>query len=232
MSLGLKRCVLIQPSVYGSDNSALLDGLERLGNDGRGVVVLSGTESASELRDMDALGVRGVRINLVDVKAPGGGLPIDALLRVQERILPLGWHLELLVHVDNHPNLDEALGSLEVPLVFGHMGYLSRGVSPVHPGMKAMLGLLQAGRAWAKITGPYRIGAEGPPYEIAGDIARSLANACMERLVWGSDWPHVMVKGPMPHDTDLLNAVADWIPGKEKQEALFSRNPAQLYQWT
>lgn len=231
-SLGLTRCVLVQPSVYGFDNTALLDGLKLLGDAGRGVVVLSGRESASELRDMDAIGVRGVRVNLVDIKAPNTELPIDALLRVQERILSLGWHLELLVHVDNYPNLDELLGSLEVPIVFGHMGYLSRGVSPDHPGMKAMLALLQCGRAWAKITAPYRIGAEGPPYDTAADIARWLAKACMERLVWGSDWPHVMVKGPMPHDAGLLNAVTDWLPGEDQQRALFSNNPAHLYQWS
>ncbi|AIO34956.1 amidohydrolase family protein [Burkholderia cenocepacia] len=231
-SLGVARCVLVQPSVYGSDNSVLLNALQSLGNAGRGVVVLSGAESASELRDMDAVGVRGVRINLVDIKSPSSTLPIDALLRVQDRISPLGWHLELLAHVDKYPDLDEVLGALEVPIVFGHMGYLTRGVSPDNPGMAAMLRLLQSGRAWAKITGPYRIGVEGPPYDTAAEVARTLAKQCMERLVWGSDWPHVMVSDPMPHDADLLNAVADWIPEQDRQQALFSSNPARLYQWT
>lgn len=231
-SLGVTRCVLVQPSVYGSDNSALLEALQDLGDAARGVVVLSGKESTGELRDMDAIGVKGVRVNLVDVKSPSSNLPIEALLRVQERISPLGWHLELLVHVDNYPNLDEELSPLEIPIVFGHMGYLSRGVNPDHPGMAAMLALLEAGRAWAKITGPYRIGQEGQPYAAAAEIARKLADRCMDRLVWGSDWPHVMVKGPMPHDSDLLNAVTDWLPEQVEQRALFSNNPANLYRWT
>lgn len=230
-SLGLTRCVLVQPSVYGSDNRALLEALESLGNTGRGVVVLSGNESTGELQDMDEIGVKGVRVNLVDVKSPSANLPIEVLLRLQDRILPLGWHLELLVHVDKYPNLDEELRSLEVPIVFGHMGYLSRGVNPDHPGMTAMLALLQSGRAWAKITGPYRIGLEGALYDAAAEIARRLASHCMDRLVWGSDWPHVMVNGPMPHDADLLNAVTDWMPNQDQQQALFSDNPAKLYQW-
>lgn len=231
-SLGLTRCVLVQPSVYGADNTALLDGLRTLGNAGRGVVVLSGREPISELRDMDVLGVKGVRVNLVDVKSPGSDLPIDTLLRMQERIAILGWHLELLVHVDQYSNLYEALDALEVPIVFGHMGYLSRGVNADHPGMRAMLALMQSGRAWAKVTGPYRLGSGNPPYDTAAQIARWLAKYCMERLVWGSDWPHVMVKGAMPHDTDLLNAVADWMPGQDQLQALFSNNPAKLYQWS
>lgn len=230
-SLGLTRCVLVQPSVYGPDNTALLEGLESLGNKGRGVVVLSGKESAGELRDMDAIGVKGVRVNLVDMKSPSEKLPMDELLRVQERILPLGWHLELLVHVDKHPGLDEELGLLELPIVFGHMGYLSRAVNYDHPGMRAMLALLQSGVAWAKVTGPYRIGLEGPLYGTAAKIARWLAKNCMDQLVWGSDWPHVMVKEAMPHDADLLDAVADWMPGKDQQQAIFSNNPARLYQW-
>ena len=126
-SLGLTRCVLVQPSVYGSDNSALLEALRSLGNAGRGVVVLSGKESIGELRDMDAVGVKGVRVNLVDVRSPSANLPIEALLWLQERISPLGWHLELLVHVDKYPKLGEELSSLEVPIVFGHMGYLLAG---------------------------------------------------------------------------------------------------------
>jgi predicted TIM-barrel fold metal-dependent hydrolase len=35
----------------------------------------------------------------------------------------------------------------------------------------------------------------------------------------------------MPHDADLLNAATDWVPGKDQQQALFSDNPATLYQW-
>jgi 2-pyrone-4,6-dicarboxylate lactonase len=230
-SLGLTRCVLVQPSVYGSDNAALLKALRSLGKEGRGVVVLSDKESNNQLREMHALGVRGVRVNLVDVKSPTANLPIDALRRLQDRIAPQRWHFELLVHVDQYPNLDEELSSLEVPVVFGHMGYLSRGVKRDCPGMKAMLALMQAGRAWTKITGPYRIGSNGPPYETAAEIARWLAQHCMERLVWGTDWPHVMVKGAMPHDADLLNAVTEWMPGQDQRQALFSDNPATLYQW-
>lgn len=230
-SLGLSRSVLVQPSVYGADNTALLESLRILGESARGVVVLNGTESDSELRDMDATGVKGVRVNLVDMKSPATGIPIDALLRVQDRISPLGWHLELLIHVDRHPHLAEALDCLEIPVVFGHMGYLSRSAKPDHPGMKGMLALMMEGRAWAKITGPYRIDVAGPPYELAAEVARWLAQHCMERLVWGSDWPHVMVTGTMPHDADLLNAVTEWIPDRKQQKALFSTNPARLYQW-
>jgi predicted TIM-barrel fold metal-dependent hydrolase len=233
--LGVTRCVLVQASVYGSDNRSLLDALAELGDSGgdvaRGVVVLEGRESREELDRMHRLGVRGARLNLVDLQLPRAELPKEQLLRLADLIGPLGWHLELLMHVDRHPDMEEVLNGLGVQIVFGHMGYLSRDVAEVrHPGMQAMLRLMKSGRAWAKATAPYRV-AEPPGYERAGEIARWLASQCLDRLVWGSDWPHVMVKTAMPHDADLLDAVARWLPHKDQQVALFAGNPARLYGW-
>lgn len=229
--LGVRRCVLVQPSVYGHDNRVLLAGLRELGDTARGVAVLGGDESAVELARMHALGVRGVRINLVDVKEPRAQLPAELLRRLADLIRPLGWHLELLMHVDQHPDMLAVLADLGVQLVFGHMGYLSRSVADYrHPGMTAMVALAKARLAWIKLTAPYRL-SDPPGYAKAGEVARWLAGECMDRLVWGSDWPHVMVKTRMPHDADLLDLVADWLPERSQQQALFAVNAATLYGW-
>jgi len=230
-SLGVARCVVVQPSVYGHDNGALLDALEHLGDAARGVVVLRGDEPQGELQGMHALGVRGARVNIVDLKSPRPQLPREQLQRLADLIRPMDWHLELLMHVDQHPDMEEVLGKLGVPLVFGHMGYLSRDVPDYrHPGMMSMLALMRSGLAWAKVTAPYRV-AEAPVYRKAGEMLGWLAAECLDRLVWGSDWPHVMVKTRMPHDTDLVDLVAEWVPGQGQQEALFAANAARLYGW-
>ncbi len=208
-----------------------LDALKKLGDAARGVVVLSGDESRDELQGMHALGVRGARVNIVDVKSPRSQLPREQLQRLADLIRPMNWHLELLMHVDRHPDMEEVLGKLGVLLVFGHMGYLSRDVSDYrHPGMMSMLALMKSGLAWAKVTAPYRV-AEAPEYRKAGEMLGWLAEECLDRLVWGSDWPHVMVKTSMPHDTDLVDLVAEWVPGHSQQEALFAANAARLYGW-
>ena len=230
-NLGAERCVIVQASVYGTDNRVLINALEELGDIARGVVVLRGDESAGELQRMHTLGVRGARINLVDVKSPRPQLPHEPLQQLADRIRPLGWHLELLMHVDQHPDMVSVVGRLDVPLVFGHMGYLSRDVGDCrHAGMKAMLELAKSGRAWIKVTAPYRV-AEPPDYHKARETLRWLAGECMDRLVWGSDWPHVMVKTSMPHDADLVDLMADWLPEQGQQEALFAANAARLYGW-
>jgi predicted TIM-barrel fold metal-dependent hydrolase len=111
------------------------------------------------------------------------------------------------------------------------MGYLTRGVSPQHPEMRAMLHLMQAGRAWAKISGPYRVSLHDAPYEPVADIVRWLADGCAQQLVWGSDWPHVMVRGAMPHDADLLDLLGNWVPEAQRRESILVDNPARLYGW-
>lgn len=229
--LGVKRCVIVQPSVYGSDNRVLLSALQELGSQARGVVVLSGRETKGELARMHMLGVRGVRVNLVDVKSVRPDLPREQLDRVAEMIRPMGWHLELLMHVDEYPEMESTLGDLEVQIVFGHAGYLSRQVKDIrHSGMQAMLSLMKSGCAWAKVTAPYRV-ADSPDYSKAGQIVRWLATECPSRLVWGTDWPHVMVKGAMPHDADLSDAVNEWIPDRDQRTAIFADNAARLYGW-
>ncbi|PNG59707.1 MULTISPECIES: amidohydrolase family protein [unclassified Variovorax] len=229
--LGATRCVLVQPSVYGHDNRVLLAALQAVGERARGVVVLRGDEATSELARMHSLGVRGARLNLVDLQTPCPRLPQERMSRLAEMIRPLGWHLELLMHVDQYPDMASVLGDLGVPLVFGHMGYLSRNVADEqHPGMQAMLDLARAQLGWIKVTAPYRL-ADPPNYARAARIARWLAAVCPDQLVWGSDWPHVMVRTAMPHDADLLDQVAEWIPDREHQVALFSTNARRLYGW-
>lgn len=229
--LGVKRCVLVQPSVYGSDNRVLLAALRELGEQARGIVVLSGRETSGQLAQMHMLGVRGIRVNLVDVKSARPDLPREQLTRLADLIRPMGWHLEVLMHVDDYPDMEPALGDLGVQIVFGHAGYLSRQVKDIHhPGMQAMLSLMKAGLAWAKVTAPYRI-ADSPDYVKAGQIVRWLANECPSRLTWGSDWPHVMMKGGMPHDADLSDVVNEWIPDRDQRTAIFAENAARLYGW-
>ena len=231
-TLGVERAVLVQPSVYGSDNKALLDALAQDPQRLRGVAVIEPDTPRAELQRLHALGVRGVRCNVVDVKHGQGALPLAQLHALAELIAPLGWHLELLVHVDAYPTLHHVLADFPVDLVFGHLGYMARGQGVDAPGFVSMLRLLERGRAWVKLSGPYRISAQGLPYPDVTPLAQALAAAAPDRLVWGSDWPHVMLKDPMPNDGALCDLLADWLPDTATLERVLVRNPAQLYGFT
>jgi 2-pyrone-4,6-dicarboxylate lactonase len=229
-ALGLERAVLVQPSVYGEDNAALLEALERGGGRFRGVAVVAGDVADAELQRLHARGVRGVRANVVDV--PGrtpGALPLRELEALARRIAPLGWHLELLLHVDEFPRLERDLADFPVDLVLGHLGYTSTARGLGDPGFGALLRLVRPGRCWVKLTGPYRISREAPPYADVAPFARALAEARPDRLLWGSDWPHVMLKGTMPSDADLLDLLAAWLPDETMRREVLVGNPARLY---
>ena len=97
-TLGIDRVVFTQPSVYGIDNSAILNASVALNNErpdrARSVVALDMTFSETDLASLDRLGARGIRLN-TDNK---GGMPI-AFTDIPElcaRIKPFKWHLEFL----------------------------------------------------------------------------------------------------------------------------------------
>jgi len=228
-ALGLARAVLVQPSVYSSDNRVLLNALDAMQGAWRGVAVVEPDVSASALQEMHAAGVRGVRVNVVDVQSNKGVLPLNQLRGLAERIAPLGWHMEFLLHVHEFPRLDQQLTGFPVDVVFGHLGYLPTQLGIGDAGFQALLRLLQAGRAWVKLTGPYRLSGSKLPYADVVPFAHALLDAAPRQIVWGSDWPHVMVKGAMPNDGDLMDILSTWIPDPSIRHQVLVNNPERLY---
>lgn len=228
-TLGVTRAVLVQPSVYGADNAAMLDALAADPARLRGVAVIEPDIAQAELERMHALGVRGVRCNIVDVKEGKGRLPMEMLLALARRIQPLGWHLEFLMHVDEFPDLDVLLKDFPVEVVFGHLGYMRTEKGLAAPGFQALLRLAKAGRAWIKLTGPYRISTGALPYADVVPFAHALIEHAPTQIVWGSDWPHVMVKSAMPNDGDLCEQLASWVPDEAARKRVLVDNPARLY---
>ena len=228
-TLGVARAVLVQPSVYGSDNTAMLDAMKAAGNRFRGVAVVKEDISDAELRKLHDAGIRGARFNIVDVKdGKRGTLPLDAPRRLAQRVRQFGWHVEFLMHVDEFPDLDRAFADFPVDIVLGHLGYMKTDKGLDTPGYQAMLRLVKSGRCWVKLTGPYRISTTALPYADVAPFAHALLKANPERILWGSDWPHVTTK-VMPNDGDLCDLLSDWIPDAKLREQVLVKNPARLY---
>lgn len=231
-TLGVTRAVLVQPSVYGTDNEVLLRALAEGGEDGstfRAVAVVDWDIDFASLERMHATGVRGVRVNIVDVKDGKGALPILQLRALATRVAALGWHMEFLLHVNQFPHLDEDLVDFPVDVVFAHLGYMSTENGLDEPGFQALLNLLGRGRSWVKLTGPYRISTSDMPHDDVAQFAHALLVAAPDRIVWGTDWPHVMVTGAMPNDGDIADLLSAWIPDENLRRKVLVGNPARLY---
>ncbi len=228
-TLGVDRAVFVQPSVYGFDNTVMIEAMEKAGPRFRGVAVVDHSVSAEELDRLNKAGVRGVRFNMVDVADPQGELPLENLKHLAERIKPLQWHVELLVHVDSFPDFDKMFADFPVDIVVGHMGYMRPAQDVNAPGFQALLRLVRTGRCWVKLTAPYRISSHDLSYGDVVPIAHALVDVAPDRMIWGTDWPHVMLKKQMPNDGDLCDLLVDWIPDPDIRNQVLVDNPAKLY---
>lgn len=232
-TLGVERAVLVQPSVYGSDNTVMLYAMRSANAAGtpcRGVAVVDDDVDDADLAKLNEAGVRGVRVNIVDVKdRKPGTLPMAELTALAKRIASMGWHMEFLMHCDEFPDMDRTFADFPVDIVLGHLGYMKTSLGIDNPGFQALLRLMKAGKAWVKFTGPYRISSEPLPHADTNAFAHALIAANKERVLWGTDWPHVMVKSAMPNDGELCDLLSAWIPDAATREQVLVKNPAKLY---
>lgn len=227
--LGTQRGVLIQPSVYAEDNSALVAATASAPDTLRGVVTVTSAVTDQQLEDFHAAGVRGIRVNIVD----SGGMPfkdLDEAWEFTSRIAGLGWHIELLAHVEQIPDIDTALSHSKVPVIFGHLGYTNTSKGVDDPGYQRFLACMAEGRCWVKLTGSYRITNDtATPYHDAKPMANALFEANTDCIVWGSDWPHPRHAGIMPNDGALLDQLADWGADEKLRHKILVTNPEKFY---
>jgi predicted TIM-barrel fold metal-dependent hydrolase len=229
---GFGRLVLVQPSVYGTDNTVLLDALRAGQGRHRGVVVLPASAGDAELVAMHALGVRGVRFNLVSpvgdsLKAGEGQSVLDSFQALAPRLRALGWHVQWYASPDDLPTITALHAASPVPAVLDHLAGMHAGVPASHPAWLALEQLAARG-AWVKLSGWYRLGAAAP-YEALDDSIRKVARLFGRRMVWGSDWPHTAFSpDALPVYASTLEPVARALTAAQKNR-VWEQAPAALY---
>jgi 2-pyrone-4,6-dicarboxylate lactonase len=230
--LGFERAALVQATVHGADNGAMVDALQRSEGRYRGVAILDGSESDAELSRLDAAGVCGVRFNFVGML--GGPPPAAAFQRIVSRIGELGWHIALHVGGEDLLEHESRLRSLRVPVVIEHMGRVDIARGLEQPSFRRMLQLMKDHGFWAKIDMGDRLSLTGPPYLDVVPFAQAIVAAAPDRVLWGTDWPHPMYQAgkPMPNDGDLVDLLAAYIPDAALRERVLVHNAARLYRWS
>jgi predicted TIM-barrel fold metal-dependent hydrolase len=233
-TLGIDRVVFTQPSIYGIDNSAIVDGMAKLNretpNRARAVVALDMDFAEKDLQKMDSAGVRGVRLN-TDNK---GGMPIsfDDIPELSARIKPFGWHLEFLFPGKDIVELMPVFRSLTVPMSIAHFAYQPATAGVKAPGFQALVELVRGGNCWVKISGANRVSrGDLPPYDDVAPMAHALIQAGPGRIMWGTDWPHPNKYVANPNDGDLVDAFGDWVPDDAKRREIMVDTPAKFYRF-
>ena len=226
---GIERMVFVQPSAYKTDNSCLLDAMAEIGDAARGIVDISESCPDSEIEDLHRRGVRGVRINTV-LTMPYDAAQVAKLTprveKLASRLAGLGWCLEFLSPAWLTEALMPTMRKLPMDYIICHMGMFPARDGADQAGFKALLKLCETGKCWVKLTGLYRF-SQTPDFADVAPMARALADAAPERLLWGSDHPHVLF--PHVSTTRIFNLLSDWFPTERLRQQVLVDNPARLF---
>ena len=228
-TIGFDRAVLVQGGAHGTDNRAILDAIARSGGAYRGVVVIPPGLGRERLAQLDAAGIRGVRLSTMS----GSGIPFSALGRLAAEVDEFGWHVVL--HFKDANELLDVVPELERlrnPFVLDHlariMGADGIGSEPFH----AVLRLLETDRCYVKLASMYRLSSEPYPHRDLLPMIHAVVAARPDRIIWGSNWPHpIHYHGIMPNDGDLVDLIPLWVPDPGDQRKMLVDNPAALYEF-
>ncbi|WP_417421520.1 amidohydrolase family protein [Halomonas sp.] len=225
--LSLERVVVTQSNAYQFDNRAVLEGVTQIGQaNARAIVAVRPDATEADIDAFHSQGARGARI----MQLPGGAVGMDQLSDVEARIRPLGWHLMVQFNGRMINDYMATLKAIQTDYIIDHIGKFMDPVAADDERVDRIVELLDRGNAWIKICGAYETSLTGGPgYNDVGPVAKRLIEHAPERVLWGSNWPHVGVpRERYPDDAEQLDVLLDWASDSVQQKILVD-NPAKLY---
>ena len=232
--LGIERFVFVQPSAYGRDNRCMLEAMRQVGTNCRGIVDIDENAPDAELERLDALGVRGVRINLSPIKPFETGFAPKLLPRIERlraRCAEIGWQLDFLTPGWLTAELMPTFAKLNLDFTLAHFGMFLAKDGVKQPGFAQLLELLRRGErhCWVKLTGVYRMSVADGFADVA-PMARALIEAAPDRVIWGSDYPHLSFADKVG-SMALWNLLGKWAPDEAARRKILADNPQRLFKF-
>ena len=240
-ALHMDRVVIVQPSIYGTDNACTLDAVRQLGPRARAVAVIDDKASAAALDAMHKAGVRGIRINLA---TSGQTDPAAARHRLQtagEQLRGRPWHIQMYTTLPIVDAIRDQVAASSIPIVFDHFGGAQAPLGTGQPGFDALLGLVRSGKAYVKISGAYRSSNARPDYADVAPLARS-SSPPIRSASCGAPTGRTPTRRGLPgrpaadiapllpiDDGRVLNQLAAWAPDAAQRKTILVDNPARLY---
>ena len=227
--LGFERNVIVQATCHGADNSALVDALLAADGRARGVATIRPGVSRSQLEEMNAAGVRGIRFNFV--KRLADPKPDEYYRGLVDLVAGLGWHIVVYFEAADLAERWDLFTSFPTPVIVDHMGRPDVTQQVDGPGFSLFTRFMTENpNVWSKVSCPERLSVSGPPdYSDVVPFARHLVETFGDRVLWGTDWPHPNMKSHMPDDGALVDVIPRIAVTDDLQRRLLVDNPLRLY---
>ncbi len=233
-TLGIERGVIVHALAAGPDNAVTRDALLRYPDRLRGIAVLPDPAVPdATLDDLTAAGFRGMRLNLLRQggrQLYAGGAGLATLEALAPRIAERGWHAQVWIEAGDLAEIAPRLDALGLDVVIDHMGRVMVDKGVGYAGFQWLCDRLRGGRFWCKLSGADRNTIAGPPYADTRPFMRALVEANPDRVVWGTDWPHVGHSAATRPDAAALAAMLrSVVPEPALLQRIMVTNPARLY---
>ncbi|WP_345816747.1 amidohydrolase family protein (plasmid) [Paraburkholderia sp. PREW-6R] len=225
---GIARGVLVQPSFLGTNCGYLLDALRSAPDRLRGVAVIARDCEPATLADMFDAGVVGIRLNLIG----HADQPLDHWLsaRTLAHVREFGWHVEVHAQAARLQRIVAPLLEAQVNVVVDHFGRPDPALGANDPGFRHLLELARTKRVWVKVSGAYRNWTGSGTSDDGTRHAFHLLKEAfgVQRLMWGSDWPHTQYETAeqFTRSLELLRAL---LPDENERSIVFAQTPASFY---
>jgi 2-pyrone-4,6-dicarboxylate lactonase len=226
-AIGADRAVIVHPGCHGTDMRVTLDTIAASGGRYRGTALVEPDVAFAELERLHAGGIRGIRFNYARSL---GEPPSEAtVLELAERIAPLGWHMLLHFDPNEMEGFEPIARRLPVPYVIDHLGRIRVDGGMAQAPFQSLLRYAADPNCWIKISGADRASNQPPHYRDTVPFAQAVIAAAPDRILWGTDWPHPNVIGPMPVEDDLIELLEALVPDEALRRRILIDNPTRLY---
>jgi len=242
-ALHVNRVVIVQPTIYGTDNACTLDAVRRLGDAARGIAVVDAKTPGAVLDDMEQSGIRGIRINMETIGQADPAIARERFQMAMERVKGRnGWHIQMYARPVLFETIQDLISACPVPLSVDHFAGLHAADGLEQPGFGLLVDLLRSAKIYVKLSAPYLASKLTPDFPDLDPIARALIDANPERILWATNWPHpnsgrgeprwpfgTVIPLRQPDDGHILNLLPRWAPDASVRHAILVDNPARLF---
>lgn len=224
---GFSHALLVQPSCYGFDNTAMLDAIDGSGGRFAGIAVVSPRMPVSEMRALRRRGIVGIRLNL-------GNFDPDLFSRPEtgdflKRVRDIGWFVQVYAVGRQWDEFAQRLAASGTRILIDHLGHPDVTGDLDQPGFRAVLALAREMDAVIKLSGAFRLSPQPAGFWDVDRFAQAvIARFGVDRCIWGSDWPFINIGKPVSY-AEQLAVVKRWLPDEAQRAQVLVANPARLF---